>query len=221
MAKASANVFPYVHLAPAAAPASPAAGSQRLYLDSGDSNKLKRKDSAGTVVTIEGGGGGSGQGLKDFAQAKRTSGDITVNSTTFTNVDTGLDLVMTAAAGDVIECKLMAKGGKSTAGTTYLVFDFQTIVSGSPVNSVTSETTAGTGLTNSFPAWGEGLLVTNNNGSSPNRVFSGSKRYTLQAGDISGGTVTLRLRAFCGASCVVSANDPLLYVEATNLGPQL
>ena len=57
MAKASDNVYPYVHVAPAAAPSSPAAGSQRLYLDSGDSNKLKRKDSSGTVVTIEGGSG--------------------------------------------------------------------------------------------------------------------------------------------------------------------
>jgi hypothetical protein len=56
MAKASDNLFPYVHVVPAAAPASPAAGSQRLYLDSADSNKLKRKDSSGTVVSIEGGG---------------------------------------------------------------------------------------------------------------------------------------------------------------------
>ena len=59
MAKASDNVFPYVHVAPAAAPSSPAAGSQRLYLDSADGNKLKRKDSSGTVTTIEGGGSGA------------------------------------------------------------------------------------------------------------------------------------------------------------------
>lgn len=56
MAKASDNVFPYVHVAPAAAPASPAAGSQRLFLDSADGNKLKRKDSSGTVTVVEGGG---------------------------------------------------------------------------------------------------------------------------------------------------------------------
>lgn len=59
MAKASDNLFPYVHLVPAAAPASPAAGSQRLYLDSGNSNKLTRKDSAGATTVVEGGGGGS------------------------------------------------------------------------------------------------------------------------------------------------------------------
>jgi hypothetical protein len=50
---------------------------------------------------------------------------------------------------------------------------------------------------------------------------AGSKRYTLQAGDISGGTVTLRLRAFTGAECTVRATDPMLYIQATNLGPQL
>jgi hypothetical protein len=59
MAKASDNLFPYVHLVPAAAPASPAAGAQRLYLDSGNSNKLTRKDSSGTTTVIEGGSGGS------------------------------------------------------------------------------------------------------------------------------------------------------------------
>lgn len=57
MAKASDNLFPYVHLVPAAAPSSPASGSQRMYLDSGDSNKLKRKDSSGTVTTVEGSSG--------------------------------------------------------------------------------------------------------------------------------------------------------------------
>lgn len=58
MAKASDNLFPYVHLVPAVAPASPAAGAQRLFLDSADSNKLKRKDSTGTVTAVEGSGGG-------------------------------------------------------------------------------------------------------------------------------------------------------------------
>lgn len=58
MTKASDNLFPYLHLVPAAAPAAPAAGSERVYLDSGDGNKLKRKNSAGSVTTIEGGSGG-------------------------------------------------------------------------------------------------------------------------------------------------------------------
>lgn len=56
--KASDNLFPYVTLVPAVAPAAPATGAERVYLDSGD-GKLKRKNSAGTVATIEGGGGAS------------------------------------------------------------------------------------------------------------------------------------------------------------------
>lgn len=58
MAKASDNLFPYVHLVPAAAPSSPAAGSERVYLDSGNGNKLTRKNSSGATTVIEGGGGG-------------------------------------------------------------------------------------------------------------------------------------------------------------------
>jgi len=54
MAKASDNVFPYIHLAPGAAPAAPAAGSQRLYIDSAD-GKPKLKDSAGVVSSLGGG----------------------------------------------------------------------------------------------------------------------------------------------------------------------
>ena len=57
MAKASDNLYPYVHVVPAAAPTSPATGAERLFLDSADGNKLKRKNSAGTVTPIEGSGG--------------------------------------------------------------------------------------------------------------------------------------------------------------------
>jgi hypothetical protein len=215
MAKASDNPYPSLLVVEGSAPASPAAGNQRVFIDSAD-HKLKRKNSSGTVTTIEG-GGGSGQGLVDFAQAKRTSSDVAINSTTFANVDTALDLVMTASAGDVIECEVVANASKDTSGTTYLVFDFHTIVGGSPVNSVTSETTAGTGLTNSFPGWGSGVMPQN----TTRTVFSGTKRYALVSGDISGGTVTLRLRAFCGAASTIKASDPMLYVRAKNLGPQL
>lgn len=213
MAKASDNVFPYIHLAPAAAPSAPAAGSQRLYLDSGDSNKPKLKDSAGVVTAL----GGSGA-VKDFAQAKRTSADVTINSTTFTNVDTGLDLVMSAVTGDVIEVGLAVRC--SSASLTYMVFDFHTIVSSAPVNSISTESAASTTVANSFPQWAR-AKTQDTTGADGGSYFGGSKRYVLQAGDISGGTVTLRLRAFSGGSVTVKATDPMLYVFATNLGPQL
>lgn len=214
MAKASDNLFPKVLITEGSAPASPAAGGQALFIDSAD-HKLKRKNSAGTITTIEGGGGGTGQGLVDFAKAQRASTDITVNSTTFVNVDTALDLVMTASTGDVIEYYLALKA--TCATSSYAVFDVHTIVGGSPVNSMTSGSAAGTGLTTGHPSWVRSTVAAGPAGT----YIAGHRRYALQAGDISSGTVTLRLRVFCGASTVILATDPMLYVEATNLGQQL
>lgn len=51
---ASDNVFPKVVVSEQTTPASPSAGQQKLFLDSGD-HKLKRVNSSGTVTVIEGG----------------------------------------------------------------------------------------------------------------------------------------------------------------------
>src|ERR1051326_8886897 len=53
MVKASDNEFPSLLILEGSAPASPGAGDQRVYIDSSD-HKLKRKNSGGTVTTIEG-----------------------------------------------------------------------------------------------------------------------------------------------------------------------
>lgn len=55
MAKASDNPYPSILTVPGAAPAAPAAGQQRLFLDSADGDRLKRVDSSGTVVPVEAG----------------------------------------------------------------------------------------------------------------------------------------------------------------------
>lgn len=52
MTKASDNPFPSVLITEGTEPAAPAAGKQRLYIDS-TTHKLKRTDSSGTDVTIE------------------------------------------------------------------------------------------------------------------------------------------------------------------------
>lgn len=147
------------------------------------------------------------------ARAKRSSGDVSINSATFTNVDTGLDLTVSAAAGDVLALTLMARVHVAS-GTIFFVADFHTMVSGSPVNSVAADAAAGT--TNAgCPAWSTGTVRTAANGYTH---LSGTKLYTVQAGDISGGNVTLRLRAFDGGAVTVAANDPYLYVAVQNLG---
>lgn len=104
MAKASDNLFPYVHLVPAVAPASPASGSQRLYLDSGNSNKLTRKDSSGTVTVVEGGTGTSGGILAQKIYNPGTITTYTITATTITDVDsTNLAVTFTApASGNVL-----------------------------------------------------------------------------------------------------------------------
>jgi hypothetical protein len=106
VAKASDNLFPYLHVVPAAAPSSPAAGSQRLYLDSGNSNKLSRKDSAGTVVVVEGSGGSGITAIPSARYTGPNSGtDLSTSSTSF--VDLGSYAASIAAAvNDVLEMTL-------------------------------------------------------------------------------------------------------------------
>src|SRR5881392_3327219 len=56
MVKASDNEFPSFLVKEGTAPASPAAGDQRLFIDSAD-HVLKRKNSSGTVTSVESSGG--------------------------------------------------------------------------------------------------------------------------------------------------------------------
>jgi len=58
MALGSNNPFPSVLVVEGTVPATPAAGNQRVYIDSAD-HKFKRVNSGGSVTTIEGGAGGS------------------------------------------------------------------------------------------------------------------------------------------------------------------
>lgn len=88
MAKASDNLFPYLHLVPAAAPASPAAGAERLFLDSGNGNKLSRKNSSGTVSVIESAGGSAATEL--LASTGYNPG-TQASYTTTTNSETDVD----------------------------------------------------------------------------------------------------------------------------------
>lgn len=72
MAKASDNIFPLLRLAPGTAPATPAAGSAALFIDSADGS-LKTKDSAGVVKAI--GSGGGNRDLRWFLPSGSTSID--------------------------------------------------------------------------------------------------------------------------------------------------
>ena len=148
-----------------------------------------------------------------YARAKRASTSLTINSTTWANVDTALDLTLNASAGDVIEYCV-----SGIVGTAAVVngFDVVTVVSGSPVNSFGLDAAAPTtyAALNSASAWycQTGVEVT----------ISGSIFRTLAAGDISAGTVTLRLRYVSSAAVnrtLFAVAPAALEVWARNHGP--
>lgn len=87
--KASDNPFPTFLAVEGTTPASPAAGRQKLFIDSAD-HKLKRVNSSGTVVTVEGTGAGGGIGASSLVYR------YTITGADKASVDTGVD---TADAG--------------------------------------------------------------------------------------------------------------------------
>ena len=150
-----------------------------------------------------------------YAAAKRSSGDLTLNSTVWANVDTGLDLNLNASTGDVIEYvpSLVGPNGYNVA----LYFDVATIVSGSVVNAFSTE-----GAQNNALYGVSGWYFTNSVSANVYATVSGSIFYTLQSGDISSGTVTLRFRYRTDTATnrviYASTNFPLK-VWARNHGP--
>ena len=209
MAKISDIDVPSLLFPEGSAPSTPASTKWRLYFKT---TGLFHKDDAGAEVgPLVSASGGSGH-LVDFATARRTSGDITANSTSWANVDTGTDLVLSATSGDYLECGFSAFLGNQSVN---LGFDVATIVSASPVNYISGG--AGGASAYGVQAWlggdiGHAVAV------------GGSILYLTVSGDISGGTVTLRLRYRTGtaANRTINAttNQPM-HFWAKNIGPAL
>ncbi len=117
--------------------------------------------------------------------ARRTAGALTLNNTSWTTMPSITnDLVLNASAGDDIEVGFSGRWG---AEAVIGMVDVHTLVSGSRVNSCAS----GAAVSNSdagVMAWrGDDNIGTEL------VAVGGVISYTLQAGDISAGTVTLRL----------------------------
>lgn len=155
------------------------AASDYRVLFLGEDGNLHVKDSAGAVTDI--GGSGSSQVI-DLDRTTKTSGNTSLTSATEASVDTGIDLTLTAADGDFAEVWIQGVCGNQD----FIVnLDVATIVGGSPVNYF------GAGLASSD----QGLLGwSKQNAGSTYQILTGSVHKTLVSGDISGGTVTLRLR---------------------------
>lgn len=152
----------------------------------------------------------AGSGVVDYARAVRTSGNVTINGTSWANVDTGVDLVLSASTGDLIEVAICARLAAGAANTDTL-FDVATIVSASPVNYFG---TAGGASDEGVIGWRCKDTVDTAFGCSVSRI--------LVSGDISSGTVTLRLRVRQSSagnrSFVAGTANPFSWY-AKNLGP--
>lgn len=120
--------------------------------------------------------------IVDFASAVRTAGDLSfATANVWANVSTTLDLVLTGVkAGDLVE---FVPSFLVNAAANTLVLDVCTLVGGNPVSYFG---TAGGASDNGVCGWycGSGQYT----------GAQGPAFYFLASGDISGGTVTLRLR---------------------------
>lgn len=141
---------------------------------------------------------------------RRTSGHISFTSATWVNLDTGLDIVLDAQVGDVIEAHPNGMW-QSQAVSSYM--DICTVVAGSPVNSFATAS-APSGTNEGVPGW-----FGNTGAFQP---ISGGAAYTLQAGDIEYGQVTLRIRVRSASATSKTVNavaDSAFMWYAKNLGP--
>lgn len=162
---------------------------------------------AGTATVTVAGGGGSANAVRN----QRTSGFITLNSVTWTDVDNTLDIVIAAVTGDWIE---VGVSGFWFNGATNGYLDACSVVAGAPVNM-----------------WGSNAAPDNNfrgvsawtGVASREDAIGGSVIREVLAGDLSGGNVTLRLRARTGVAVnkILGADGsggfPLIF-WARNLG---
>lgn len=166
-------------------PSSPSTGHVLLYYVTGTA-------SPGMFVEDSGGNkygpfitGSSGGGVNPTSSVQRyTGGNITLNSSSWASVSGPSDLVIAAAAGDILMVGISALWGTENV-EGYL--DFASIVSGNPVNYVSGG--AGGASNRGVVGWQSPGTTTNINLGS-----QGSIPYVVQSGDLSGGNITLRFR---------------------------
>lgn len=153
------------------------------------------------------------QRSRDFKTARRTAGDFspTPSQTAWSNFDTATDVVLVAESGDVIEASVSAFVNNQNGEVN---LDVVTVVSGSPVRAF-STGAAETAGTNGVSGWYKSDNIFGQ--------MTGSILYVLQSGDISAGTVTLRLRVRSGTAAAkairASTTTPFAW-WVKNLGPQ-
>ena len=179
----------------------------------GSNGQVLTADSAETTgmkwATPSGGGGA----IVDYDLQRYTAGNITLNNTSWTDVSGPADLSVSASTGDLIEVGISCLWG-SEALESYL--DFATRVGGSAVNYVSGGTA---GASNRGVVGWQSFMGPAGGGM--NVASVGSIIYAVQAGDISGGTVTLRLRfrtSSASNKTLFATSDIPLHLFVTNYG---
>ena len=121
----------------------------------------------------------------DWAQFHLTTGNLTLNSTSWANLSTATDLTLAAEAGDVVEVGISALVDANGPTGPDLYLDAVTLVSTTVTNSFASN--------GAVDASGQGILGWRAN---PNVLASLGCPffYKLVSGDVSGGNVTIRFR---------------------------
>lgn len=153
----------------------------------------------------------------DWAAFRRSAGSVTLTGTTnwsdLTTIGTSADLVLAADAGDVVE---FVTSIFAFSEAVDLGFDAVTVVGGV--------------VTNSFALNGAAVAAfSGNNGisswwcpASRLQPFGSGAFYKLVSGDISSGTVTLRLRYAMGAATnrqILATTANPFHIWARNHGP--
>lgn len=133
----------------------------------------------GAAVWTETTQSGSG-GMVGHDEERYVAGNITLNNTSWTDVSGPSDLVVAASAGDLL---LVGLSCRWAAEAVSACLDMATIVSASPVNYVSG----GGGASDDGVSGWFGYASLGDSAGAP-------VHYAVQAGDISGGNVTLRLR---------------------------
>lgn len=155
------------------------------------------------------------QASRAFKFFTRTAGDLTLNSNgvwaDLPTIGTTWDISLAGQVGDVIEASLSCFVGSAVVGVSLDVF---TIVSAAAVNAFSNGVAANNANAGGVQAWYAAFSSNISNG--------GSVFYALQAGDISSGTVTVRLRyqTDVATNRTVKATTAFpLQFSARNLGP--
>lgn len=171
---------------------------------------LRTRLRTASVLSRTGSSAPSGSVTGASSRVNLTTGDLTCSATTWAAMTaSALDITLGNAtslpitAGMKLEIHLNGFTGSATPG---LFFDIATIVSAAPVNFI-----SGLANASNTDAGVQGWRA----GGSTNTNASGGVLYTVQAGDISAGTVLLRpywvLSTAGSRSILANTNAPLMF----------